>query len=342
MPPARKPPRIMQLLVATQNALGMVTLRGQSVTALEVHSGAGQYYGISWDGARYYAVARNSPTGLLSIANRNGTATFTDMPAPISPTDRGIGSAHQIHYNGRLWVTDTLTCSLLCYDPPTQLWDRPVEWGGNETNHLNSVWGVGGLWVAEHTRDSPYKYLRRLNYGAVDTENPETFVTYTLHLPELHQGPGQQGIHNVYQEQGILYTLGPGHVVEIAIEGARVSNVRTLEGVTPKKHYLRGLARVVEVNSEQDQGDGYFIIGRSKALSREERGQGSASLLCYSRDWRLLAVYDLPSEWGQVMEVRALTHADRAHNGMTPPHMRKGQRWGFETWEPNTEKSEST
>lgn len=344
-PPASKPPRYLQLLVATQNALGLVTLSGQKVTTMAVHEGAGMYYGITWDVSRYYAIARGGPTGLLSIANVNGVATFTDMPAPITPTDRGIGAAHQIHYNynGRLWVTDTLKCALLCYNPVTQLWETPVEWGGDETNHLNSVWGIGGgLWITEHTRKSPYKHLRRFNYGAVDPQALELFLTYTIHLPELHQGEGQQGLHNVYQEGTTLYTLGPGHVIEIDTTAARVDGIRTLEEVTPKKHYLRGLARTIDAGSNPDDGDGYFIIGRSKALSRTERGQGSAALLCYNRNWRLLAKYDLPSEWGQVLEVRGMTHADRAHNGMTPPHLRKRQKWGFKQWEPTATKSEST
>ena len=335
-PPATSPPRFLQVLVGTQNALGLVTLRGQKVTPLEVHNTAGMYYGITWDAYRFYFVARGAPTNLLSASkDPSGLAAFVDMPAPITTSmDQGIPSPHQCHYNGILWITDTQTCSLLKYDPASMLWGDSVKWGGTQNAHLNSVWGGSTLWVVEHTRDNPYKYIRRLIPGALDPRIPELFDTLTLHLPELQQGSGQQGLHNVYREGESVYTLGPAHVLRIDLVKAQIE-IKTLEEVTPKAHYLRGLARIRGMGDGLgDEGDDYFIIGRSNAQAREDRGYGSSALLCYNRDWRLLAKWDLPPSWGQVMEVRGLTHEDRAHNGMTPPHMRKGQKWSFRTWEP--------
>lgn len=335
-------PGFIQLLVATQGALGLVTIsrNGREFTALEIHRRQGLYYGITWDQARYYVVARGAPTNLLTgVKGTGGYCVFEDMPAPIQRSGGGTeNGAHQILYNGTLWVTDTLAGRLARYDPASQLWGDPVGWGGNKARHLNSVWGTGAdLWVVEHTKQTPYKYLRRLGSGPYDFYTPEEAMQITLHRPELHQGPLQSGLHNVYRERETVYTLGPAHVLAYDLLTNRLE-IQELEEVKPGKHYLRGLARILDPwaseGLETGEGLDFFIIGRSNAERRKDRDHGESALLFFTRHWRLLQKYDLPEAWGQVMEIRALTHTDRAHNGMTPPHQRQGQRWGFKTWEP--------
>lgn len=337
------PPEFMQFLVATQGALGLVTIsqNGRECIPLEVHRGAGLYYGITWDTQRYYVVARGAPTNLLTGVNMgNGFADWVDMPAPITRAGgEKENGAHQAHFSGTLWVTDTLAGTLARYYPETKLWGSPVSWpGASRDRHLNSVWGTGAsLWVVEHNKANPYRYIRRLGSSPLDVYAPEEVIQLTIHRPEVHQGPLQSGLHNVYQERETVYTLGPVHVLTYDLVFGRLE-VRELEEVRAGEHYLRGLARILDPwaveGLENREGLDFFIIGRSNAQARPDRGHGASALLCYNRDWRLLAKWDLPESWGQVMEVRALTHADRAHNGITPPHMRRGQRWGFKTWEP--------
>lgn len=285
------------LLVSTMREL-CVWERGSLNT---IQKDKGSYAGVTWDGDRVYALARNDfgdRTTTVEVFTRDFSYRgFCPLPE--------VKNAHQAHwYDGYLYVASTDTNSIERYR-----WEGgflkarfqhcgSIRWREQtcDWNHVNSVWfdECGRLWVCEHNggtyaKGQPWEYDSRVRcfhlLGGL--------VEYDVQLG--------RGIHNVAVLDGELFVCSSldSQVLRYDLGSGAVTRSEKLSGWHP-----RGL-------SKHPYG---WIVGLSACLPRERRfkeGDAGLALLDDSmriRDTRVLA------EWRQVYDVRMLNFADVAHN----------------------------
>jgi hypothetical protein len=291
---------LTRLLVATHNALLLVDPARPMGRQQILHWGAGLYYGITWDEERLYLVARGAPPERVLVFDRD----FRPLDPP--PFKMG-GEPHQcLWLDGTLYVTDTTNNRVLSWDgkciETVFFVDAPYK---KEPEHLNSIWSDGDLiYVLAHRKERRPKrvYVLDREFALLD------ILPMDFHC--LAAGAMSNGLHNVYVENGRLYTLGPSVVLALDLVKGK-TDVKQLPTVEPFKHYLRGLARTEEL----------FYIGVSNVAARPGRDYGSARILIQERmnSNRLAGEIVLDERCGQVLEIRALDEPDLAHNGVTCP-----------------------
>jgi hypothetical protein len=294
----------VKLLISTDNAL----LYHSNGNTGVLHSGAGVYYGITWSESTLYVVARgNEPSRMLAFDAKmypKDPPPFVHMGAP------GDGPHQAIYSDGVLAVANTQYNRLEMWEEKTGLvWSI---WPGDrfderDIDHLNSVWcsPKSGKWfVAEHRKDLIPKLIR--TFLLIDNKRADTHAV-ELDVPELNAGPVRRGIHNVYAENGHIYTLGPSEVIRYDPVNDETDVIRF--GAQPGVHYLRGFART----------NGLFIIGSSKACERQDRAWSSSTIWALDPDFNALYTIELDEKFGQIMDIRVVGQFDHAHNGIACP-----------------------
>lgn len=295
----------MKLLISTDNAL----LYHNDGKETVLHSGAGVYYGITWSESTLYIVARgNEPSRMLAFDAKmwpKDPPQFVHMGAP------GDGPHQAFYLDGILAVANTQHNRLEMWDEMTgRVWS---VWPGDryderDIDHLNSVWRcpASGKWfVAEHRKDLVPKLIR--TFALIDGKKADAHVI-ELDAPELNAGPVRRGIHNVYAENGSIYTLGPSEIIKHSPLEETTEVIR-VSGIEPGVHYLRGLARVGKT----------WIVGSSKACPREDRAWSSSTIWILGPAFNVLDTIELDERFGQVMDIRAVGQRDKAHNGIKCP-----------------------
>ena len=288
----------MRMLITTHKAF--VLYEGGRHTIL--HEGAGIYYGITWDEHRIYVVARgNEPSRLLVFDN-----TLYRLPdLPYLHSGPAGDGPHQAFYWGEvLYVPNTQRNRVECWDGTDIFF---LSWGptDGDHDHVNSIWReptAGTFWVVEHRREKRPKRIRVLN------DDHSLLSTIELDPDTLSLPPSHVGMHNVYVENGILYTLGPSQVVGYDLDTQEVEEIE-LEGVVRYKHYLRALARSPE----------HYYIGASNFRPRRQRELGASKILVTNARWEVQEEIHLDYDWGQIMEIRLIDGPDLAHNGLPCP-----------------------
>jgi hypothetical protein len=224
-----------------------------------------------------------------------------------------LGVPHQaLWWGGVLYVTDTDH-----EKDRVLLWDgediQTIRWPQWEEHviHPNSIWCDGeAFYVVEHGGSGFPKWVQVLDLEFNPLERIE--------LPKsIFPEPSRifHGIHNIYVEEGILYTLGPTSVVwyEIASgESDHVFFTQYMDG----PFYNRGLARV----------KGKFYIGLSEIRERRKRAQGNSFILVADDNFNVLNILKLELAGG-LHEIRAIDSLDLAHNRVKCPLL-KGEKYG--------------
>jgi hypothetical protein len=295
----------VKLLISTDNAL----LYHSNGNTGVLHSGAGVYYGITWSESTLYVVARgNEPARMLAF---DAKMYPKDPPPFVHMGTPGDGPHQAIYSDGVLAVANTQYNRLEMWDESTRrVWsvypgDRFDE---HDIDHLNSVWRcpVSGKWfVAEHRKALMPKLIRMFNL--IDGRRVDAHII-ELDAPELNAGPVRRGIHNVYAENGSIYTLGPSEIIKHSpLE--ETTEVIHIEGVEPGVHYLRGLARVGKT----------WVVGISKACERQDRAWSSSTIWALGPEFNVIETIELDERFGQVMDIRPVSRYDKAHNGIRCP-----------------------
>jgi hypothetical protein len=267
-----------------------------------LHEGLGIYYGITWDDHQIYLVARgNQPSRMLvfdSTMHRQADLPYLHEGPP------GDGPHQALYSMGILYVPNTQRNRVECWDGEKIF---HLSWGptDGDHDHANSIWRepeASTLWITEHRWDKRPKRFRVLR--------PDHSLLRTIELdPDtLSLPPSHVGMHNVYVENGTLYTLGPSQVIAYDLETSDVQEIE-LEGVVRYKHYLRGLAR----------SDDHFFIGASNFRPRQYRELGASKILVTDASFKVVEEIRLEEEWGQIMEIRLIDGPDYAHNGIPCP-----------------------
>lgn len=291
----------MQLLIATHNALVL----WEDGRELVLHSGEGTYYGITWSKQELYVVARANHPSRMRIFAPN-MWPLDDLPFEhLGQEDDGPHQA--LWWDGTLYVTNTQRNRVEIWDGQAVDW---VTWNAvdRDADHVNSIWCDGErFYVVEHRKQERPKRIRITSLDLL------TIDVLELDLDCLSDGPTHSGLHNVYVEDGTLYTLGPSQLILCDLATKHVQEVN-LEGVVCNEHYLRGLAR----------SPGVFFIGVSNAVHRGARNWGSSRILVLDDDLKRVGEIELDERFGQIMEIRRIDELDLAHNGIKCPLEDKG------------------
>lgn len=285
-----------RLLIATYNKV-ILWDKGQNTVwkgraSPEYHN----FYGISWDEERIY-VAEGGHTAHSTIhvfdknLNRQGTL----------PLSRCAGDPHQIYWwDGKLYVASSAEDRIVAYGETFQSfqWKR----SGESTLHVNSIWCDGErFYVVEHRKREMPKRVRifDLDFSPIDCIElkEDGFIKKRPH-----------GIHNVYIEDGILYTCSPRAIVRHNLSSGESRPVIPHRLVN-EAHYVRGLARVL----------GRFFVGLSEVKVRVERGEGDSAVLVLNDDLTVDDVIPL-KDTGGLNEIRAIDGPDLAHNQVRCPY----------------------
>lgn len=306
--------RLPEIVVATQQVLALVDLHTGEHRVLDEDRGA--YYGITWNDDTLWAIARACEPYRM-IALKPDLCECLDFEGlDLGAPDGDSGGPHQIHYHPEhdlLYIADGWNDQVAAYDPDSGVQEN-LHWPtiGPHKLHINSVWwDFRGMWIVEHRYGDLPKVIRCIE--GYDEHNQK--AAYFFDLPELAAGPLQQGLHNVYVENGTLFTLGPAQVITMGMRDLQTRIWSLWDHVRPGEHYLRGLAR------QRDQwlpGLSRWIIGRSNAQSKEDRGFGQSTVLILDESLKVMGELDLPETWGQINEIR-LFDKDMSHNSLRCP-----------------------
>lgn len=167
-----------------------------------------------------------------------------------------------------------------------------TEWKYKPGNHVNSIWIDGGMiYVVEH------------KFGP---SNVKYFNNKFEFLGE-ETGLGEK-MHNVYVEDGKLFVCS-SEAECIIIRDLSTGEDRVINTSQYAKGLPRGLART----------PGRWYIGISQRAIRDVRHiTHDGVVLVLDDDFKPIKKIHLKNI-GQVLEIRAMTDLDRAHNGIPFP-----------------------
>lgn len=262
-------------------------------TVFEAHGK--RIYGITWDKEHI----------LIAVGRKGGEILVFDgewRRQGVIQLDHYLQDAHQIlWWKGTLYIVESGCETVLCYR------DRKVKRVGwmqcfyerPKKPHINSIWCDGKrFYVVEHWRQQLPKKVRILD---LKWQSQDVLMIGK----EIFGNEPDNGIHNVYIENGWLYTLGPGRLIQLDLSSGETS-VHQMEGPWP--YYLRGLART----------DGAFYVGMSQfARVRSARTKGESAFAVLDDALKVRDMVTL-KDTGPMHEIRALV-GDRAHNGIECP-----------------------
>jgi hypothetical protein len=202
---------------------------------------------------------------------------------------RQLDAPHQIFWHdNNLYITEAGGADRVSVWGEGELVTR---YSGQSGSHINSIWRSDQAWyVVEHRWHKKPKYIQSFSLGF----RPEH--RYEIDLV----GAEMPGIHNVYAEDGWLYTLSAGAMLKKETAG---SPTRTVFA-TDSSCYLRGLARTEDL----------WYVGVSDHADRKDRSRGDSSIFVLDNGIRVVSRIHLGGT-GQLCDIRAL-EGDRAHNGI--------------------------
>jgi len=258
--------------------------------------GNGLYYGITWTKDAVYILERGYHP---NDERRTKPERIRRFPGDVLG-HTGNWDGHQIlaHNNRMLYITVSASNR---FDIIDLQHDTVHEWNyteheGRDVNHINSVWIDASIWVCEH-----------------NWKNPSVIREFSLdRARQLRAVQVGNQIHNVYIENGMLYTCSSkdGTFLEYDLGSGRISRSVSVTGTPKGARWTRGLARTSDA----------FYVGVSALATREQRRSGTAWVLKINNDMKIVDALELPNA-GQLCEVRVTSETDRAHNRIAYPNV---------------------
>lgn len=266
----------MKLLVTTSNSILCVDLSTGAIYPLR--RGEGLYYGITSNEAGIMVGARNRMVSSENLAeHERGDILCFDrnlvFSSKIQSSQFPLRDIHDISWsNNCLWIT----CS---YENMIAIWDgsRWEKWypvGVSDSkpfdkNHFNTIFFEDDwVWLVAHNKGA--SEMLKFNFESKKLES-------RLCL-------GQQA-HNLWRENGHLYTCSSGEGAIVGTDGFRVET-----GGFP-----RGIAF----------GHGLRCVGISELAERSARDFTTARIAIFDSAWKFLSEIQLPNE-GLILDIKIL------------------------------------
>jgi len=285
-----------RLLVSTYNRVILWDSTPHTIIETRKPKHHHNFYGITWDEKRIYIAEgwRRVP----SVYHVFGSQLKHIGTLPVGEM---VTDPHQIYWwGGTLYIADSKVDQIVLWDGHEE---RVVSWckPNEPTQHLNSIWCNGeNFYVAEHRKKRMPKRVMVLDMSF----NP----LYRIEIPSgafIKASP--HGIHNVYIENGWLYSCSPKALVSFKLD---TRETRTITSPLIKRaHYVRGLARTPDK----------WFVGLSEIGVRGTRHEGDSAILVLDNDFNTLEVISL-EDTGGLTEIRAIDGPDLAHNRLECPY----------------------
>ena len=261
----------------------------------DLSKGTAHYYGVTWDDVGHLFLSGNIDTRY--IIRRFLIHTFIlpeRVELPIMPADRFLlHETHQMFWtNGALYIANTGLNRLEILD---NLGWRYHAWNPStcDQEHINSIWSDDQyMYVAEHRQAlSLPSVIRKCELGSLNLID-----TIDVGL----------GIHNVYIEDGFLYTLTSAPCPAILKMDMASREISRIDKPEWGNTLVRGLARTED----------YWYIGNSRwEPDRDKRNLGDAIIVQLDNDFNEVDRLVLP-DFGPTCEIRVIGARDFAHNGI--------------------------
>lgn len=277
------------LLVSTVNGLFLIE-DGQYQKILNGH-----LYGITWDKIQIYLSSHTKP----EISIWTGEADFYNCSKVLFP--HRMDDSHQLLWiDNKLYVAHTGHNRIDVWDGKEAYiyqWLDTVQNGKQAPDHINSIWFYDNkFYVCEHRYGAEPARIRVLNQ---QFQILKTFDFYNL--DHSHSS----GIHNVYIEDDILYTLAVNCLIKQNLINNQIEAIEIRQ--SKDIGYLRGFARNKDA----------FFIGESRVSIREDRRKNNAIILILDDNLQLIDTIELQDS-GDCHDIRLLDN-DKAHNGLSCP-----------------------
>lgn len=266
----------MKVVVTTSYSVLCVDL--QTGEYFPLHRGSGLYYGLTSNDSEIMVGARSRMVSSDKVpADEQGAILFFDkkfsLSSKIQPCGFALRDIHDITWSGNcLWVT----CS---YDNMIAIWDgfSWEQWyplGKSDVepwdrNHFNTFFFEGeDIWLVAHNK------------------GPSELMQFNRNSRELKSkiALGNQA-HNLWRENGNLYTCSSGEGAVVGTDGLRVET-----GGFP-----RGVAF----------GSGLRCIGISELAERKARDLTTARIAIFDDAWKFVSEIQLPDE-GLILDIKIL------------------------------------
>lgn len=283
----------MVLLQSTFTCLLEVTLSAdfRLENVRKIDEGHGVYFGLSRDGDRVLAVARNTDVNGQIVDPNYPISTLISIPNGkhwAIPETRGL---HQIRCrDGLVWLMSCRDPELVVFDPkrevvvgalslaplvPKELQHPIPPEHSTDRYHFNSLF---------FTKERLFLLAHNWGYGSFALELEYAGFDEFIRSPRVvrtHTGLGNQA-HDIYVEDNRIHVLDSGNG-RLLIAGNDSSSSSTKE---QKQSFARGLA----VNAN------HFFIGHGSFAKREDRVNGPTQISVLDRrTLDVLAVVDVGS-----------------------------------------------
>lgn len=286
-----------RLLISTYKRLVLWDGEARTVHKGYSHKKYHNFFGITWNEDEIY----------LAEGGHAGHSCYHIFDNNLKhkgklPIGKGIGDPHQIYWwGGELYIASAWQDSIFIWDGNGECEEIRWKKEGEPNQHLNSIWSDGNrFYVCEHRKREMPKRVMVLD----EAFNP----VYRIVIPnEAFVKTRPHGIHNIYIEDGWLYTCSPKAFVAFEM-GTEVTRIITSDLIR-QAHYVRGLARV----------PGKWFVGLSEAKVRNERGEGDSAVLVLDDDLEMIDLLPL-RDTGGLNDIRAVDGPDLAHNGVRCPY----------------------
>lgn len=234
-------------------------------------------YGITWNKSNVYISGENQSGYCIYQLDKNFEI--------VKIINLDINEPHQIFWKDDLYICNTGRNRI------DILGGKQISWNPADCDrdHINSIWYKNKKWyiieMRRRTKDDPFPMIRICN---------NLFETKELIPIDC------DGLHNIYEENNILYSLASSEIIMIN----RLTKKEKRRNIYNQKTLTRGLARTKD----------YWIIGVSTWQPiQANRPKGDGHILILDNNFNLIDEIYMPDA-SQITEVRVISEKDYAHN----------------------------
>ncbi len=268
-----------KLLVTTSRSLLCVDVKTQQI--IQLHTGKGLYYGITFDRNFIYVGARNRlVSSEMNPSEEEGVILKFDyklkLVDEIKPTFP-LRDIHQIRIiDNKLYITCSYDNMISIYDGSN--WEKwyPSKATGKDVNHFNSLY-----------HDKKHIYIVAHNFG-----DSEVYIFGLKNQKLIEKIKIGNCAHNIWKnKQNTIYTLS--------------SEESKLIDTDNRSLLLEGFPRGIAITKDR------LYIGISERAERNLRDFVDGKILIYNKNKNKIGELFLKSE-GMILDIRIINQLDYA------------------------------
>jgi hypothetical protein len=263
------------------------------ITDIYKDNNSNRIYGITWNEKIIYIAAYDSKIkkDVIKIFDKKFNY-IKDLKLKHK-----LLSTHQIYYyNNHLYIMNTDSNFIDILNTKDNSWRRK-KWRDTAANkHINSIWCDGkSFYVCEHNGLKPPSCIQKMN---MNLENEKLY--------------GNMGkcIHNVYIEDGIIFTCDSAHFTfaRFNLKGKRMEN-KQFDVFDTKEWFNRGLCR--------NKNKNFWMIGLSchRKYRKDRKDTKKGGVLILNNKFDIIEKIPI-NNYGQINEIRLISELDLAHNSI--------------------------